>query len=138
MFWFKKHINILLLLSCFAGYVWLFINYTFFSIQNNTNTICFFKNVTHLPCPSCGTTRAIILLLQGNIIGSIEMNPLGLIIFCVMVAIPFFVLYGMFKKENFMLNIYQKINILFSQKKIAIPFFTLIIINWVWNLYKHL
>ncbi len=70
--------------------------------------------------------------------GSIEMNPLGLLIFCVMITIPFFVLYDMFVKENFILNLYKKINILFYQKKIAILFFTFIIINWVWNLYKHL
>ena len=137
MNWVKKHIHFLLFLSCFAGYAWLYMSYTFFSNQNST-TVCFFKNLTHLPCPSCGTTRAIILLLKGNFIGSMEMNPLGLIIFCVMVAIPFIILYDLFKKENFILNFSQKINMLFSQKKIAIPFFTFIIINWVWNLYKHL
>ncbi len=138
MTWIKKHIHILVLLSCFAGYVWLYINYTFLSNQNTTSTICFFKSITHLPCTSCGTTRAIILLLQGNIVGSVETNPLGLIILSVMLAIPFFVVYDLYKKENFVLSFYQKFNILFSQKKIAIPFFTFIIINWVWNLYKHL
>ena len=138
MNWVKKHIHFLLLLSCFAGYVWLHMSYTFFSYENSTTSICFFKNLTHLPCPSCGTTRAIILLLKGNFIGSMEMNPLGLIIFCVMAAIPIIVLYDLIKKENFIFNFYQKINMLFSQKKIAIPFFTFIIINWVWNLYKNL
>ena len=137
MNWVKKHIHFLLFLSCFAGYAWLYMSYTFFSNQNST-TVCFFKNLTHLPCPSCGTTRAIILLLKGNFIGSMEMNPLGLIIFCVMAAIPIIVLYDLIKKENFIFNFYQKINMLFSQKKIAIPFFTFIIINWVWNLYKNL
>lgn len=138
MNWVKKHIHLMVLLSCFAGFVWLFVNASLLQHQSTTYSICIFKNITHLPCPSCGTTRAIILLLQGNFIGSIEMNPLGLLIFCVMVAIPFFVIYDLYKSDNFILNFYQKTNNFFSQKKVAIPFFTFIIINWVWNLYKHL
>jgi hypothetical protein len=138
MNWVKKHINILLLLFCFLGYVWLYINFTFYSNQNTIGTVCFFKNITHLPCPSCGITRAIILLMQGNFVASIEMNPLGLIVFCSMIIIPFFVLYDLYKKENYILKLYNSINQLFSQKKIAIPFFTFIIINWIWNMYKHL
>jgi hypothetical protein len=40
-------------------------------------TVCPFKLVTGLPCPGCGTTRAVAALLDGRFSDSIGFNPLG-------------------------------------------------------------
>ncbi len=138
MTWCKRHIHKLILLSCFLGYVWVFINYSFLPTYLSNQSICIFKNITNLPCPSCGITRAIILFLMGNFVGSIEMNPLGVLMLLIIFITPFFVLYDMVKKKELVLKSYQTINNFFSQKKVAIPFFAFVIINWVWNIYKHL
>ncbi len=50
---------------------------------------CFFRAVTGLYCPSCGTTRAMHLLLHGQVVPALRMNmlvppllfPLGYILF---------------------------------------------------------
>ncbi|MFI5181027.1 MAG: DUF2752 domain-containing protein [Thermoanaerobaculia bacterium] len=37
---------------------------------------CLFREVTGLPCPTCGGTRAALALLSGDIAGALHANPL--------------------------------------------------------------
>lgn len=37
---------------------------------------CPINRVLGVPCPSCGTTRAVLLLLEGRILDAVLMNPL--------------------------------------------------------------
>ena len=41
-------------------------------------TICLFKNLTGVPCPSCGMTRAFLFLGHGQILRAARLNPLVL------------------------------------------------------------
>ena len=43
-------------------------------------SICLFQTLTNLPCFSCGTTRAMVSLAQGDILASLSHNPLGLVL----------------------------------------------------------
>jgi hypothetical protein len=40
-------------------------------------TVCFFKLATGLPCATCGSTRALGRLFQGDLAGAFAMNPLA-------------------------------------------------------------
>jgi len=42
--------------------------------------LCPFRLITGMPCPTCGTTRAIGSLLLGNVSESVRLNPLGLLL----------------------------------------------------------
>jgi hypothetical protein len=37
---------------------------------------CPFRSFTGIPCPTCGTTRSLVLLAHGDIAGSLVLNPL--------------------------------------------------------------
>ncbi|MBN2851502.1 MAG: DUF2752 domain-containing protein [Clostridia bacterium] len=58
-------------------------------------SICVFKKVTGIPCPSCGMTRAFLFLLQGDIENAFILHPLFLL-----VPVTFIVmLYSYFTKK---------------------------------------
>lgn len=39
--------------------------------------LCWFKAVTHLPCPGCGLTRSITSLSHGDLAGALHYHPFG-------------------------------------------------------------
>lgn len=41
-------------------------------------SVCIFKNITDIPCPACGSTRATIQLINGHFMDVILLNPLAL------------------------------------------------------------
>ena len=47
---------------------------------------CQFRSMTHLPCPGCGSTRAFVRLMHGDLPGGLHFSPLGSAIFLVAVA----------------------------------------------------
>ena len=46
-------------------------------------SVCVFYNLTGLPCPGCGLTRAFVCLGHGHLRESLHWHPLGLVIYAV-------------------------------------------------------
>jgi hypothetical protein len=129
----------LVLLACFLGYSWLlFLKLAVVKQLNLDLTVCLFKRVTNVPCPSCGTTRAVSLLFNGEIINSFLMNPFGIIVATIMVVSPVWIIRDFIKREQSFFDFYTKIEKLISTKKITISLIVLVIVNWIWNIYKYL
>ncbi len=122
-----------------AGYTWLFFNYfTTNSVNSLKGSFCLFKHVTNVPCPSCGSTRSVLFLLNGDFISSLNLNPLGVIVLLIMIITPLWIISDyLFKKESLFL-FYKKIEKTFSKKMVAIPAVMVILLNWIWNIYKGL
>jgi len=95
-------------------------------------SICIFKNLTHYPCPGCGTTRGIRYLFHGYFEKALLMNPLSYLTVLFAIATPFLIIKDLIKKETKYLNII----------KLKIPNYMIVIVilltilNWIWNLYK--
>jgi hypothetical protein len=70
-----------LLLGALAAGLWWFAHLSY--------TVCPFANLTGLPCPGCGLTRATLHLLRADFAGAVRLHPLspliapGVIIFLV-------------------------------------------------------
>lgn len=132
----KNKLYFLLLTACFLGYCWLF-----FSINYNENlhfSSCFMKNITDIPCPSCGTTRAITQLINGHLKDSLLLNPFGIVVAILMILIPFWIVFDfLFKRDSFYL-FYKKTEHFIAKKSIAILLIALVLLNWYWNIKKKL
>ncbi|MCF6351391.1 MAG: DUF2752 domain-containing protein [Cyclobacteriaceae bacterium] len=120
-----------------AGVSWLVFNYNTYG-QNNGITVCFIKNVTGIPCPSCGSTRAVEALIHGNLLESITLNPIGLLLTTLLAVLPIWILIDLARNQNSLFNFYQRAEPVLRQKKIAIPAIALLMANWIWNIYKGL
>jgi hypothetical protein len=135
----KNRLYLLFLGLSLAGYGLLALKlYTGF-LQDDRYSICLFKSVTGLPCPSCGTTRSVVLLLHGYILQSILLNPFGLILTAAMVIVPIWITGDLiFRKESFYHAYTKTDQFIGSQKWFFIPAIGLILANWVWNILKGL
>jgi len=131
----RNKLYFILTVSLAAGYLWLFINY---SANNGTHIagICLIKNITSIPCPSCGSTRSVLSILKGNFLESLYWNPLGLLLFTFLVIAPLWIGYDyVFKKETFF-NFYKKKEETLRQKKAALPAILFVLLIWIWNIFK--
>lgn len=135
----KNKLYILILFACFFGFSWLLF-LTLAPVKNSglDLTVCVFKRVTSLPCPSCGTTRAVSYMFNGEIVTSLFLNPFGIIVAGIMVVSPVWIIWDTIAKKQSFYNFYIKTEKLIRKKEIAIPLIVLVILNWVWNIYKHL
>ncbi|MFN4284793.1 MAG: DUF2752 domain-containing protein [Lacibacter sp.] len=125
-------IFVLLLVS---GYSWLLWAYS----GNHTGaTLCLFKNTTGLPCPSCGTTRALTLLLQGNVIGALEMNPLAVPAFLFLSITPFWLFADAILKKHSFFQFYTHTETIFQNRRVAIIALCVVGFIWSWNIWKGL
>jgi len=133
----KNRLYLILIIACFTGFSYLFYK-TIYAEQSASISTCMVKNITGYPCPSCGTTRAIQLLLKNNWMASLQMNPFGILVATMMIVFPLWILFDIsFKKDSFY-NYYHKAENIIKTKWIAILLITLVIINWIWNIKKAL
>ena len=124
------------LIACASGFIYLF--YSLLYSESSQYSVCMIKNVTGFPCPSCGITRAIQLLFKGNFIDSLVMNPFGMFVSSGMLFLPFWIVIDLLSKKQTLYTFYYKLEFVLKQKKIAIPLIILVIMNWIWNIYKGL
>ena len=134
----RNKLYVFIVLACIAGYTWLGFSYYQSVVSNNTFGVCMIKHITDIPCPSCGSTRSALAFLGGNFTESILLNPLGILILSIMTTFPLWIGYDIIKHKDTFYRAYQKIEMHFSKKAIAIPAILLVIINWIWNIHKGL
>ena len=104
----------------------------------STFTPCFIKNVTGIACPSCGTTRAMIMLLQGNFRQSIMLNPLGLLSAMLLIVIPIWLILDLVTTKANLYNFFKASEKFVRNRYVAAILITLVAANWIWNIQKNL
>jgi hypothetical protein len=134
----KKRLYTLLLVACLAGFSWLAISFHSKDLSNDDKSICLIKQVTGLPCPSCGATRSIILLVKGDYKDAMFYNPIGIILLIIMISAPVWIAVDYFRNKESLFQFYQKAEKVIRRKQFAIPAVLLVLTNWMWNIYKGL
>lgn len=61
-----------------AGAVWLALVATWQWVQpaGSVRSLCLFRNVTGVPCPTCGTSRAAVAAIHGRFLDAAALNPM--------------------------------------------------------------
>ena len=134
----KAKLYAILAVACAAGYAWMFFNLTREQSESRTAGVCLFKQATSIPCPSCGSTRATLLLLHGNVLQSLSVNPFGIIIATVMLLTPAWIFADVAFGKSTLLDFYRKTETLLKKPGVAIPLVLLVAANWIWNIMKGL
>lgn len=128
----------ILFISCIAGYIWLYFSLS--NIENNREAfdVCLIKHITNIPCPSCGSTRSIVSLTNGNFNEALLINPVGLIVAAIMSLAPLWIFIDIVTRRKTLFDFFQKIETYLKRPQYSIPLILLVIINWIWNITKGL
>jgi hypothetical protein len=134
----NRKIYWILSLLTVGSYVW--VGYHLLHTHSlDAGTLCAFKATTGVPCPSCGITRSMLLLLQGNVSEAIWINPLGILAGVLLILIPIWIVLDFFRNRTTLLTFYTRSEeIIRTQKIIYIPLIVLVALNWIWNISKGL
>ena len=93
---------------------------------------CLFKRLTGIPCPGCGTQRALVLLFQGKWYESLMMNPLGILLVVLAVV---FVCWGLYDLSVHRRTLHRALHSRWPNYTVVIAAL-LTLANWIWNIYK--
>jgi len=128
----------ILFISCITGYIWLYFSLS--NIENNREAfdVCLIKHITNIPCPSCGSTRSIVSLTNGNFNEALLINPVGLIVAAIMSLAPLWIFIDIVTRRKTLFDFFQKIETYLKRPQYSIPLILLVIINWIWNITKGL
>ena len=99
--------------------------------------VCLFKRITGLPCPSCGTTHAVMQLFQLHFKEAFMLNPLGYVIAIAMIVLPLWVLTDIVSKRQSFYHFFQHAEVQIRRPQLAIPLLVILLSDWIWNLAKY-
>lgn len=128
----------IMLIACIAGYIWTYCNIKLNLTDNKSVTFCVIKHATNIPCPSCGSTRSIIALINGKFAEAFYLNPIGYIVAIIMLIAPVWIFLDLVSLNDSLFNCYQKIEHQIKKAKYSVPLILIVIINWIWNIKKGL
>ena len=134
----RNRLYSIIFIACLTGYIWLYFSVSKKLITSKAVGVCIIKQVTNIPCPSCGTTRSVVSLTKGDIIKALNINPLGFLVAFIMLLAPFWIIADLLTKNSTLFDFYQKLETYLKKPKYAIPLILLVIINWIWNITKGL
>jgi hypothetical protein len=122
-----------------VGYVWVAWNAGAVHDPHSAQTVCLVKSITGIPCPSCGTTRSVTTLLEGNIADSITINPFGVAAVSMLIVFPVWVVIDHFRKRDSFFRWYTSTERKLSGNKwIIVASVIVVTANWWWNITKSL
>ncbi len=125
--------------GCLAAYSWLgWVITTNPGLEQGHLRLCYIRNVTGIPCPSCGSTRSVLHLAQGHFQEALQNNPLGFVLFLLLILLPTGLFYDLIRQKEVTWQLWNKLEKQLKQPLIAIPLGSLLVINWIWNIVKDI
>jgi hypothetical protein len=137
----RNRLYILVLALSFAGYGWLAWNLAVDggggARGNALPTPCLIRQATGVPCPSCGTTRAMEALAAGDVGRSASTNPFGLLLALALVAFPAWIVHDLARSRDGFHRFYLAVERTFRERRgVAFAGVAVVLANWGWNIVK--
>ncbi|MBN1989699.1 MAG: DUF2752 domain-containing protein [Bacteroidales bacterium] len=108
-----------LLYTAIIGSCLLTLSYPFFDAINGSFS-CIFHSITGIPCPTCGYTRALMNVFDGNLLESFFYSPLWVVFVFYQLALVFLSIKSIFLSKALLFkSLYVKL------------FIALLAVNWI-------
>lgn len=133
----RQRLTALSLTLSLLTYAWVGLNWLLAGRDHGLDlTICPIRLATDVPCASCGTTRAICALADGQWLESLALNPLGLVIVVATITSNLWLAYDALTGRQSYYQSYLRVALSPRRRYIALAFCTLLFINGLWNILK--
>jgi hypothetical protein len=133
----KKNLHLFILGFALAGYSWIILNHYLLKTNSPALNVCLFRQVTGIPCPSCGTTHAILSITKGNFRQAMDENLLGFPVTLMLVIFPLWILIDLIRKKTGFYQFYFWTESILRKKWVAYSALAFLLTNWVWNIFKN-
>ena len=118
-----------------GSWLWLLFN----THEHAGFSLCIFKNLSGYPCPACGTTRSVLLILDGHFWQASLLNPLGWLALFGLILTSILLLFDFIRSTSYTEKLFFTLEKSLKVKpSIQVFILTLIILNWIWNIQKQL
>ena len=98
--------------------------------------VCLFHRITGLPCPSCGSTHAILYIARFKFADALYTNPIGFLLAAAMIIFPFWIFYDLLSRKNSFYDFYHTLEAVIRNRWVTIMLIFLFSANWLWNIHK--
>lgn len=117
---------------CALGYAWV----AFSGAVSEAGSPCLFRWLTGVPCPACGSTRALRVLLQGDVAQAFLINPNGIVLAVLLVGVPVGLLADAVRRRATLYVLFCRIDTTLRRRMWFVAGAVLVLLNWIWNIYK--
>ena len=131
----RSRLYSIIVIAGLAGFAWITYLHTR-EFNNNEPTVCMIKSITSFPCPSCGSSRSVMQIMEGNYFAAFKINPLGFLISFMLLVCPVWVLVDIVMKRSSFLRFYHAMESVIRIKWVTITMIVLVAANWIWNIMK--
>lgn len=121
--------------GCLGGWLW-----TIGSMASAGQGVwkgCLFKMLLHVPCPSCGATRAVMAVFRGDVVEAFCLNPLGLLLAAGLVLLPVWLLADLLRRRATLYRLFLCMDKLLQRRRVFVVFVCVILVNWAWVLFHQ-
>jgi hypothetical protein len=132
----KRKLYQFVAISVIVGTVWVLYNVVR-PFGTGTPDLCIFKNITGLPCPACGSTHAVLKLLQLDWLGAFLYNPFGYVLALGMLIIPAWLAYDLCINGSTFFRFYLRFESFVRTRWVACTLVAIVAANWIWNICKY-
>ncbi len=133
----KKKLYLLILGFALTGYSWIILNHYLLKTNKPTLNICLFRQATGIPCPSCGTTHAVLSITKGNFRQALNENILGFPVALMLVIFPAWILIDLIRKKESFYQFYFWAESVLRRKWVAYSALAFLLATWGWNILKN-
>jgi hypothetical protein len=132
----RKKLYLLILCFAFAGCFWVILNHYLLNVDLHTPDVCLFRQVTGIPCPSCGTTHAVLSIMKGHFLQAMSENILGFPVALMMMVFPVWIAIDLIRRRESFYTFYLFAESILRKSWVAWPALGLLLINWGYHIIR--
>jgi len=134
----RSWLYILVIAGSLAGFSWIFWNLQHYQPNDPGSgiTVCLFRKLTGIPCPSCGSTRSLLFIAKMDFKNALYANPLGFILAFAIVIFPFWILYDIATRKSTFYTFYRNTELFVQKRWVMASLIFVVLANWFWNIHK--